>query len=790
MLSRLLGFEETGPVRYFEWYLQNPWPAFILLALVVAAAGLVVFLYRQERGLPRGRRILLGVCRFVLYAVILLLLFEPILALEMTVRLRRNFLVLLDVSQSMAIQDPRNSRESLADAAMCLGEVEFGAEVPMVSEEQKRRLQAVSRLELAKGLLRRRQANLFRELAEQHRVRYFCFGERLEPTSGEGEVEEGSLARAAAEAKATQLGTALEEAVARYSGQPIAGIILLTDGASNEGLEPTEAARRLGERRIPLFPIGLGLPDPPDIAVRDVVVPETVFCRDSVSTRVQLRSAGYKGRSVDVVARLGEQEVARERVVLAGKTQYVEFSFTPEVAADEVALEVAVTPVEGETSRDNNRVRKSLRVVDEKIKVIYVEGKPRWEYRYLRAVLLRDHRLDVKFVMTQGDRDLPRASAQYLSQFPERAEQAFDFDLIILGDVPASVFAPRQLARMEQLVRERGGSLLMLAGHRHAPVSYLGTPIAAALPVRLLPDQAAPVDDLVHPLVAEAGGENAVMSLAPDPERNQELWALVRPLYRLPRLDGAKPGATVLAELSESTRGERYPLVAWQRYGTGKTLFVGTDQLWRLRFKRGDTHHARFWRRTVQFLALSRLLGENKRVHLATDRREYRTGQRIQIYANVLNESFEPVDAPAYSIHVAETAGGRTARPVRLKPVPGSPGLYEGFSTVTEAGRYRITPPALDEKLANAPEFTVKEGALEQVEPAMQEETLREMAELSGGRFFPVRELPTLPRSVGGTEQTTVIRRNKELWDLPVVFLLLLGCAGTEWYFRRKHNLV
>jgi len=791
MLRRLLGLEELGPVTDLELYLRHEWPRLVVLLLVLGAVVYAALLYRRQQAISRRRRTLLGAFRAALYAILIVLVFEPVFGVEMTVKLRKSLLVLFDRSESMATRDPRKTQRELEAAALALGKIPFQEGTPTLSAKVRAEIAAPSRIELAKGILIHPQLDIFKRLGESHKVRYFCFGERLEPTSGEGEVLAESITRVEATAQATRLGTAIAEAVSRYSGQSIAGVVVLTDGASNEGLEPLEVARRMGERGVPICSVGLGLPDPPDVRIRGLVVQNTVFYKDKVPVRFQIDSTGYANRTVEVTASLDGSEVDRKLVVLTDKPQFEELSFVPEEKTGSLNLEVTISSLAGETTTGNNRLERALRVIDDKIKVLYVEGKPRWEYRYLRAVLLRDHRLDVKFLMTQGDRDLAKASARYLAHFPEAAAEAFVFDLVILGDVPESYFTPTQLDRIEELVRERGGSLLLLAGHHHALAGYIGTRIEPILPVRVQPAGWESVDGMVHVMPTPEGKESFVTRLEVPDEKNAALWALVKPLYRVPVLAGAKPAATVLATLSDAPRRpEPYPLIAWQRYGSGRSLFVGTDQLWRLRFKRGDKYHARFWGQAIQFLTLARLLGENKRIHLEADRKDLRTGDRVQIYANALNEAYEPVNAPFYNVFVEHLESKTETAMVRLEPVQDVPGLFQGFFTPEQEGRYRLrTAPAL-QAVANTVELHVVTTPLEQMEPAMQLQTLRKMAELSGGRYFSIRDLPELPDAIEGERQATVVRREKELWDLPVIFLVLLCCAGTEWFLRRRYDLI
>ncbi|MFW6163691.1 MAG: hypothetical protein ACODAJ_13055, partial [Planctomycetota bacterium] len=296
----------------------------------------------------------------------------------------------------------------------------------------------------------------------------------------------------------------------------------------------------------------------------------------------------------------------------------------------------------------------------------------------------------------------------------------------------------------------------------------------------------------LHPVLTEAGEKSTVVTLDPDPDRNRRLWALVKPLWSVPALVGKKAGASVLLTLADAPRRtEPYPLVAWHRYGSGKSLFVGTDQLWRLRFKRGDIHHLHFWGQVIRFLTLSRLLGENKQVRIETPRRSYRTGEHVQIIVNALTETYEPVTAPTYTVRVERLEPQPDTTELTLERVQGAGGgLYQGFFTPEAEGQYRVRTQPKDAGRSNAVEFTVATTPLEQLEPAMQQERLEKMAELSGGRYLTVRDLPELPDAVAGEQRTAVIRREKELWDVPLLFVVLLACAGTEWFLRRRYDLI
>ncbi|MCP4594670.1 MAG: hypothetical protein GY842_28390, partial [bacterium] len=511
---------------------------------------------------------------------------------------------------------------------------------------------SATRLELAKAALHHTDADLVKKLSEKHELRFFTFDKELQPQSGDDDPLAWT-ADLVADGKSSRIGTAVEDAVSRYAGRPIAGVVVLSDFSWVEGSDPLEASARLKQRGIPVYCVGIGLPDPPDVQVPRLIAPEVIFAGDKVPLRIQVDSRGYIGDTAQLVVKVDDKEVATKPFALTGGSQFIELTYTPEMKSGTVKIETAVTPLAGETSEDNNHVDHSMRILDEKIQVLYVEGQPRWEFRYLRRVLLRDHRLNVKFLMTEGDPALPDISDDYLAEFPLEVSDALAFDLIILGDVDSSKFDARQLELMEKLVKEGGGSLLMIAGPLAAPTSYLDTPIADILPVTASAGQWQPISDTARPVLTEAGLISPSTALAATADETIEIWEKITPLHHIPPGVRAKPSARVLVTLpKEAETVQDYPLVAWGPYGAGKSMFVGTESLWRMRLEAGSRDHGRFWSQTIKFLTLSRLLGQNKRISLETNRKSYGSGEEVLIFAKVLSETFEPVDQPSYTVTV------------------------------------------------------------------------------------------------------------------------------------------
>ncbi|MFP6854984.1 MAG: hypothetical protein VB980_04310, partial [Opitutales bacterium] len=653
-----------------------------------------------------------------------------------------------------------------------------------------------SRLDLAKAAIQHPEIGIAHKLSGEYEIRYYSFGDRLDPVSGGGESAE-VLGDRTADANSSRIGSAIEEALTRHAGQPLAGIVVLSDFAWIKGSDPIEVARKAKKQGVPIYSVPFGLPSPPDLKLNRIIAPEVAFTEDSVPIRVQVDSSGFDGKTAQVILKIDGEEIGSQTPTLTGKSQFLEFTLEPGASTGSKKLSATIETLFGETTEANNAQSHNIRIINEKIKVLYVEGMPRWEYRYLRWVLKRDSRLKVHFLMTQGDPQLAATSPEHLGSFPTKTEDILKYDLVILGDVRSTYFKKtEQLDALEKLVRESGGSLLMLAGPTGSPNSYADKKkMADMLPVKISGGSWRGVNSNVHPVVTADGFESSVVTLAPNKEQNNRMWSRVRPLGYLPDLNGPKPGATTLLSLSGTgSDAVPYPLVAWQRYGSGKTMYVGTADLWRLRREVGDQLHARFWGQAIQFLALSRVLGQNKQITLETSRKQYATGERIDLFANVLTESFEPVEQSSYSINLEREGSSALPLEIELTPIDNDlqPGLYSGSILAVEEGRFVLSARGNDSTTANLVKFDVENVPVEQRETAMKEDVADQIATLSGGQNLAATQLGALPQLLDTDEKTNplIIVREKALWDIPIIFLLLVVLTGLEWYLRRRENLV
>ncbi len=609
-----------------------------------------------------------------------------------------------------------------------------------------------------------------------------------------------------ADSPVTAGGDALRELLARTRGQPLAGIVMATDGGFNSGAPALDAALIAKADGVPLYIYGVGISAPKDLIVANLFAPEVVFARDEAPVTVRVRGQGMAGESARLLLKLRDkagvekQFDSREVTFPSDGEQVLAMNFTPDKPG-EYELIASIDPRDDEVVKDNNIQTQHIRVVDDKIKVLIIEQQPRWEFKYLQAMLARDRRVELKSVLLEADEQLTKAKdSPYLPEIPKTKADLQKFDLIILGDVDARAFSSTQLESINEFVSKFGGGLLMIAGKRANPWTYAKTPIEKMLPVefdasdstllnlnvvRLGSDEMA--DKPVRMELSAAGKRSPMLRLSDKEQESSARWAKLPPIFWTAKVNRAKPAADVLMVDPDPARASRFgkmPIIAMQGYGLGQVMFVGTDNTWRWRKNVGDLYYTALWGQIVQRLSLPHLLGGSKRTQLSTDRRDYVAFDKVTIYARLYTESYEPVTDPQVKGHY-ESPGGAVGE-VPLRALPEQPGMYRGEFVAPAPGAYQFW---VERDPGTRLDFNVTEPKLELGETAMNEKLLREMASATGGAFLREEDLHTLSDQVHLKTERIQSRMELELWSSPLFFLLIVALATAEWILRKVWQL-
>lgn len=784
------------------------WTLLAGLALVVA----VMSYRRRDVALGRGPRGLLLGLRLAALAAVLGILLRPGLGLGIEGQVRQTLVLLLDQSASLQLRDPRVDPADQVRAGLATGRL------PATGGLNQRPVAlgdpAPSRLELLRAAITNREIALLERLEAGFEVKVAGFADDLialgmpegaaggvtnaAGTGGRGWTAEALAMASKADGRRTAPGVAIREVLRRERGRPLGGMILFTDGIRNAGPDPREVASLAREAGVVIHTVGLGTTAPRDVQVVEVTAPEVAFLQDEVPVNVRVRARGLAGQTVRLGLsmegmRLDERDVRWE----ADGDQVVGLKLTPEQTGDfELTVDIPARP--DEILAENNRQARRLRVVDDRVRVLLLEESPRWEFRYLQALLLRDRRVELKCVLFDADPAVARSpGSPYLESFPTRREDLFGYDLIVFGDVDPRHFTPAQLEMIADFVARSGGSFLMVAGRRYSPWGYRDTALERLLPVEferpIGESPAAAVQDRPIPLALTPEGRSSVLlRMADELEVDPERWQRLPPLFWVAPVKAAKAAAQVLMTDARSGEdGGGRPVVVLQQYGVGQSMFVGTDNTWRWRRNEGEAFYESFWARVIQRLSIHHLVSGSRRTQLTLDQQVVGPGERVSVSARLFTSSFEPLTDPGVLARVEADGLGRGsgtgsgAGPlgeVTLRAVPDQPGLYEGELVAPAAGKYRLRVG--DEAPASV-DFTVEDRRVEAGETAMQEGVLRELAQATGGVFFREEDLVRLPEVARSQAQRVISRLTVEIWSSPLYYLGILLLLTAEWLLRK-----
>jgi hypothetical protein len=804
----------AGASLAFRGGLSAAW--FVFLALLSAVG--VYWLYRTSPVTVKPwRRHSLTTLRVMFLLLLLALLLRPVLAFTVEGSIRRVLVVLFDGSASMQIKDVRLEANDQKRVALARDILDPGKGLNQPLERVKTKDLQPARIDVVKSAFQNERLNLLPRLDKEFDLAAFSFGQgavelaarRNESSSatnsaGAGQTRTSGTSvhdfswtdRLEASSPTTAIGDAIRDVLNRKRGQPLAGILLVTDGVNNSGSQPRDAAATAQQERVPLYLYGVGITSPRDIILQNLFAPDVTFVKDEVVVTVRVRGQGLAGESGELQLKLNDDVVATRTVLFSGDNeQVVPVRFTPQQLG-EFELTATIDARPDETVKDNNTRSQRLKVIDARIRVLLADQSPRWEFRYLQAMLLRDRRVDLTCYLVESDKAISRAAGSpYRADFPARRDELFKYDLIILGDIDPKVLNLQHQDNLNKLVADFGGGLLVLAGKRHMPGGYRRTPLDKMLPVEFDPPTIESVQDPIadKPVklqLTSAGRASAMLRISDQEEENAKIWNQLPPVYWVAKVARAKPAAEVLVVDPDPSRESRFgkmPVVAVQQYGLGQVMFVGTDNTWRWRKNAGDFYYTLIWGQISQRISIQRLLGVSKRTQLSTDRQNYLTGDRVTVYARLYTGvGYDPVQEPSIKgLFSTKSASGPRGEFI-LRPVPEQPAMYRGEFIAPAAMLYNIS---VETDPQTTLEVSVSEPKFEFGETAMNEPLLKDLAASTGGHYFREENLQQLPDTISAKTEHVQSPLEVELWASPLYFLLMLGVITLEWVLRKMSHL-
>jgi uncharacterized membrane protein len=733
-------------------------------AIVAAAAAYVVFSYWQVADLRGRPRAVLLAARVALLLVALFAVLRPMLLLKVAVP-QQNFVgVLLDDSRSMQIADE----------------------------------QGKARSEFVRDQLGRPDAPLLSALGQRFVPRVFRFSSHAERVQ--------TTADLTFQGTATRLGDALERASDELSGLPVAGLVVVSDGADNADDTLDVPLAHLKAQGVPVFAVGVGKDRlARDVQVTRVETPRRVLKGASLVVDVVVTQTGYAGATVPIVVEDEGRTIASQDVTLPpdGESKTIKVRFKAGDAGSR-AFRFTIPAQAGEDVTQNNQRDVLVDVYDRRERILYFEGEPRPEPKFVKAATADDKGIGL-ILLQRTAVATANAPDKYLrfvdspdelqSGFPTTREELFTYRGIILGSVEAAAFTPEQQRMLEDFVDVRGGGLMMLGGDRaFAEGGWAGTPLSNALPIALDAANKRPLQPPLELAVrpTRVGQSHPATQIADTEAAADAKWKTLPPLYAVNAAPASsvKPGASVLLSGTDQ-RGREQVVLAYQRYGRGKTLALAVQDtwLWRMHAKMAvdDKTHQNFWQRLTRWLVSD--VPDRTMVMVAPDR--VQRGEPVTLTGEIVDPEYRGIDDARVIAHVTAPSG-------RVEDVPmewtvEQDGEYRARFTPSEDGLYRIAVDGTDKAGAplerGATALRVAPSDAEYFDAAMRAPLLRRLAEDTEGRFFHAADAASLVDAISYSGKGVTVTEERELWDMPIVLIGLVGLMGGEWMYRRKLGL-
>jgi hypothetical protein len=686
-----------------------------------------------------------------------------------------------------------------------------------------RQLRQLSRLERVSRFVRSIDSTVLQSIRETANVRHALFDGSFTPLADHEDLsleldrflervpgDQGEeSAGAASGLPVTNLTGALERIHQMRSEQPVAAVILLTDGGHNQpdGRDPRDAAGEIGT---PVYVVPIGnTRRVRDVDLKSVSAPSVVMKDDDVVIEAAIGAYDCEGERLRVELLRNGAVIQHHDVPVDSATALMRVRFNARISdVGMQTFQLRVVPLEGELSEENNFEQFQVNVTRNHISVLLADGLPRWEYRYLAHLFRRDQNVQCDELLFQP-REIATGSPDKRAAFPTTVDDWAQYDVILLGDVsPEQLPVPAQESLVE-FVRQRGGTLVMIAGDEYLPGAFVNQPLEALLPVtraeHIDPNEAR--EGYAFQVTADGWKHHALM-IADTESSTRIAWDFVNrhsPLYALSPFRRARPSARTLiaavprAAAGRDSEGAENALLCWQPAGRGRIVFLASPETFRLRYLRGDRLHYRFWGQLLRWAIASDLGTGSELIRIRTDRPDYRGGDSVQVVVRLKDELGVPVEDALIEAVALDADGTRLAIP--LQPEPSDPGRYQGTFDRLNSGIYRVEPKgeAINELLHTfereseptpTASFTVRSPLnLEILDTRSDRALARQIAEATGGQVLPptaVREVLELTDLQPIVEETS---QRLPLWVRWKYLWIVFGCLFSEWVVRKRLGL-
>jgi hypothetical protein len=805
-IDRPPGAEDAGPTRLELSALPQGATAVAVVVAAVVFLFVIWWLYRHERpDLSWLKRGLLSGLRAIALLALVAMLVEPVLISSHRETIKSHLAIILDDSESMKFSDPYTDQSKAAEIASRMKLESAGG------RSSVERLRETSRLDLVKhGLRASKDA-----LANGREVFLYDLESAARPGSGES-ARKRTLDDIQSNRPISPVGDAIHGVLAGHRGQPVAGLVVATDGRSNAGEEPLRAIETAVRQNIPIYAIAAGGAEGPrNVRLAEVEASPVVFVRDPTNLAVVVEARGLRDAEANIVLeqRINEGEwdlVGRERVVLGedGILKRTTFRITPKVVG-QYEFRAKVEDAGPELTQEDNVATAAVKVVRQQIRVLLIAGSPSPEVQFLRNALMRDQRVEFAGWLQHADPGFRQPGDRPITRLPNDSTELRNYDALLLVDPDLRALGPQWPEMITHFVGQEGGGVIFVAGELYSQQLFEaadgkspGGDWTKILPIVRDPGlfrteaEVRLSSQATYALeLSPEGRGDPVFEFNADPIRNRSILTSLPGMYWSFPVTRSRPGATVLARHGDPRMQNQYgrqTLLASQLYGPGRTVFIGFDSTYRWRYLSEDYFDG-FWARLVDRVGRNKALGGRFPFTVQLGKSVYRVGDQVQVGVRYTDPAaLQEGTELAADLEIA----GQPPEPVRFDRVADDPGMLTATFPAAQAGAYslRIVPTTAvtggSDIRASTTTFRVEPPKREIDEPSLNRPLLTELARLTGGRVLELADIRELDAAIPMREVTRTLDTRDELWDAPLFYVTIVTCLTVEWLLRKKYRMV
>jgi len=599
----------------------------------------------------------------------------------------------------------------------------------------------------------------------------------------------------------TNTAAALKHILSRTGHEPVSAVVLISDGRSTNP-NPPGFLSGLQESGIPIFTIPLGSTSSHgDLSIQSVKAPSLAYDNDMVPVVLDLALAGESSSSVsgDILLVDEGTGLVLDRVPVSefqSSNETMEYTLvgTPTMSGKSTWI-VTLELDEPDLISENNEHTLEIELVNQPLRVLYIEGRPRWEYRYLKNLLLREETIESSTMLLTADRDFAQEGDRPITRLPSNRAEFEYWDILILGDVHSSSLTSEQSQAITELVAEGRMSVAWIGGERWTPSSWAGSALADLLPFTA-PYQPMESNRQSHVKVLESANRLGIFQIENhDGKEAVELydpsvsWSGFQWTQRFdPRQ--IKPTTELLAvtTTNEPGGGAPFPLVMLMQFGSGSVAYVATDEFWRWRHGQGERLYEQFWIQLLRALGRNREQVDVSGTRLVISPIAPKVGQPIRFEMRVFDAALLLRLNDILTLEI-KGEGGHTRGLVELSRPDRGSNRYQGFWIPAEPGTIeaRLEHPGLDHAISEF--LTIADPTREMNVPAADHRALEAISNASGGRVVEPSDITTLPTLIPDRSVSTLEIQMTPLWDSLWLFLVPLLLLSVEWLGRRYLRL-